>query len=163
MEDEGRDRAIDEYLEMYPMPPEYSAWRAVILCNDCVKESDVPHHFAFHRCPRRRCRSYNTDVVRVLKIQPGSEEDIRRRAEAGLPPPEAGAAAVGEAKLDDEASEYTVEDDDEEDEEDDEDEEGGAEEFSADDFELLQEGEDAPQEESDGDQEAEERPPHSEP
>ena len=31
MDDEGRDRAIDEYLATYRMPAEYAAWRSVIL------------------------------------------------------------------------------------------------------------------------------------
>ena len=75
-----RDLLIDEYLMCYPMPIEYAAWRAVILCNDCVTESEVAYHFAFHRCPRPTCRSYNTDVLRVNKGSAADgDEDAQRR------------------------------------------------------------------------------------
>ena len=63
-----RDALIERYLLQMQMPEEYATWRAVILCNDCVTESELPYHFAFHRCPHLTCHSFNTDVLRTFRI-----------------------------------------------------------------------------------------------
>lgn len=44
-----------------PMPPEFAAARASVLCNDCNERSRVPFHFVGHRC--RACRGFNTRVL----------------------------------------------------------------------------------------------------
>ena len=77
--DPNNDDNIEAYLRECPMPDEYSAWRAVVLCNDCVKQAEVPYHFAYHRCPDPQCRSFNTDVLTVKRIERGSAEDLRTR------------------------------------------------------------------------------------
>jgi hypothetical protein len=59
--DPYRDQQIEQYLRVNPMPPEYTGWIAVILCNDCLLQSEAPFHFAFHKCTH--CDSYNTDVI----------------------------------------------------------------------------------------------------
>ena len=79
--DPTNDAHIESYLLECPMPEEYSAWRAIILCNDCVKQAELSYHFAYHRCPQPQCRSFNTDVISVKRIERGSEEDKRWRRE----------------------------------------------------------------------------------
>ena len=73
--DEERDAVIERYLEGMQMPAEYATWRAVILCNDCVRESELPYHFAFHRCPHDNCNSFNTDVLRSFRTEPDAPHD----------------------------------------------------------------------------------------
>ena len=77
--DPNVDAHIELYLRESPMPDEYSAWRAVILCNDCLKQAELPYHFAYHRCPDPQCLSFNTDVITIHRIARGSVEDLRRR------------------------------------------------------------------------------------
>ena len=119
----------------------------------------MSHHFAFHRCPHRGCRSYNTDIVRVLKIERGSEEDLRRQREA--PAAQEGkeaAAAEGEGDADEESedSEDDDEDEDEEEEEEEEEDQGEDDEealpdaMSDDSFVLLGEEEEGPDSEGEG-------------
>ena len=77
--DPRNDAHIASYLLECPMPDEYAAWRAVILCNDCLVQSELSYHFAYHRCPESQCGSYNTDVLKVKRIEAGSEEDEKWR------------------------------------------------------------------------------------
>lgn len=65
--------SLDLWVQASPMPPEFAAWRARILCNDCGEESgEVPYHFLYHKCPA--CGSYNTRVLQAGDQGPGGQE-----------------------------------------------------------------------------------------
>ena len=51
----GEVRRLDAYIRMNPMPAEYQGWTATILCNDCLKHSEAPWHFAYHKARACRC------------------------------------------------------------------------------------------------------------
>ena len=123
--DPNNDLQIELYLRECPMPVEYSAWRAVILCNDCVRQTELSYHFAYHRCPH--CRSFNTDVITVKRIERGSEDDLSWRRlpsayeaarAAGIDPNTALQAGWQQIRDDDEEEEEEeAEDDDDDDDE----------------------------------------------
>ena len=119
--DPNNDLNIELYLRDCPMPDEYSAWRAVILCNDCLRQSELPYHFAYHRCPEAACRSFNTDVISVKRIERGSAEDVSRLPSAyvaaraaGIDPHTALQAGLRQIEYDNEMKDREEEEEEEE-------------------------------------------------
>jgi translation initiation factor 2 beta subunit (eIF-2beta)/eIF-5 len=60
-----QDHVIEEYVNAIEIPEHYKNDKALILCNECLKKSQVKYHFAYHKCPE--CSSYNTDILKVIK------------------------------------------------------------------------------------------------
>lgn len=56
-----RWKAMAQLIRVQPMPPEYAAARAHILCVCCGKRSVAPFHFLGHACGS--CGSFNTQVT----------------------------------------------------------------------------------------------------
>ena len=132
--DPNADQNIEAYLRECPMPDEYSLWRAVILCNDCLAHSELPYHFAYHRCPDAQCRSFNTDVVTVKRVDRGSGRlpsayEVARAA--GLDANSALQAGWRQIRDDDEEEEEEESEVKQRDESDEEEEAAGAEEQKA--------------------------------
>jgi hypothetical protein len=59
------DQVIEEYVNSIEIPEHYRNYRALILCNECLKKNEVKFYFTYHKCPD--CSSYNTDVMKVIK------------------------------------------------------------------------------------------------
>lgn len=55
---------VDELVKGEVMPPEYRNRVAEILCHDCGKRSETPHHFSYVKCMNPGCGSYNTTLLR---------------------------------------------------------------------------------------------------
>ncbi|KAJ1735922.1 hypothetical protein LPJ61_000295 [Coemansia biformis] len=53
--------AIDDYMRISSMPPEYCRRISRIFCSDCRKHSTAAFHFVYHKCGN--CSSYNTAVL----------------------------------------------------------------------------------------------------
>ncbi|PIA19038.1 zf-CHY-domain-containing protein [Coemansia reversa NRRL 1564] len=53
--------AIDDYMSISIMLPEYEDMVSSIFCNDCHQRSVAKFHFLYHKCGQ--CSSYNTIVV----------------------------------------------------------------------------------------------------
>jgi len=85
--------AMDAAVQSQPMPPEYRNYRAEVMCNDCLKTSNVAFHFLYNKvcslfvvpcahssshnalCVLSQCTfcySYNTKVVSSYKGAPDS-------------------------------------------------------------------------------------------
>ncbi|CAM9778753.1 unnamed protein product [Chrysoparadoxa australica] len=56
---------LDGVVAAQPMPPEFSDWKAIIVCHDCEGQSTVPFHFCYHKCTS--CGSYNTRVESQIR------------------------------------------------------------------------------------------------
>ena len=59
---------MDMIIASMPMPLEYRSKLMTVLCNDCLKKSDVPFHIQGGKC--KECRSYNT-----TRVDDGLKED----------------------------------------------------------------------------------------
>ncbi|CAZ79240.1 unnamed protein product [Tuber melanosporum] len=68
---ESHFRALDLEIETQPLLKPYNNWRSLIGCNDCSAKSNVPFHFLGLKC--ENCRSYNTNQIRVLRPEDGSD------------------------------------------------------------------------------------------
>ncbi|KAJ2773557.1 hypothetical protein IWQ57_001239 [Coemansia nantahalensis] len=53
--------AIDDYMRISRMPPEFCGLRSRVFCNDCRKQSAAAFHFVYHKCGH--CSSWNTAVL----------------------------------------------------------------------------------------------------
>jgi len=40
---------MDAAVQSQPMPPEYRNYRAEVMCNDCLKTSNVAFHFLYNK------------------------------------------------------------------------------------------------------------------
>ena len=54
-------RRIDELLAKYRVPPEYTRFKAKVLCADCNATTLAPYHVVYHKCAS--CGSYSTKVL----------------------------------------------------------------------------------------------------
>lgn len=54
---------FEREIAAQPMPDEFAASTATVLCNDCGARSTVPFHFVGHRCASEQCHGYNTRVL----------------------------------------------------------------------------------------------------
>eukprot|EP01060_Flectonema_neradi_P037371 TRINITY_DN7509_c0_g2_i1.p1 TRINITY_DN7509_c0_g2~~TRINITY_DN7509_c0_g2_i1.p1 ORF type:complete len:398 (+),score=67.81 TRINITY_DN7509_c0_g2_i1:769-1962(+) len=65
-------------VAMNPMPSEFASHRATIICNDCLRKSNVPLHFIAMKCPE--CQSYNT--TQTHETVAAGDVDLLATAEA---------------------------------------------------------------------------------
>lgn len=76
---------LDQLIEIQPMPEEFNSTKAVELCNDCGKQTEVKFHYVGLKCPN--CGSYNTKTLSTTgfpQITPEAARDFMQQAQSAV-------------------------------------------------------------------------------
>ena len=78
---ESQFRNLEAAIQAQPMPPEFRATRATVLCNDCCAKSTTKYHWLGLKCAI--CDSYNTAEIQILGGNPQLQQQRQQLQQVG--------------------------------------------------------------------------------